>query len=142
MGKQLLHRETKTEESEATLPLPAICTTALTERRRMQSEEAAATGEAWESSGLVFTSRLGGPIEPRNFNRSFDARLAHVYVPRITLHDARRTCATLLVDLEVHPRIAMCILRHAQFSMTMEVYAQASSAATTAALKRLGESLE
>lgn len=142
VGNQLLHRETKTAESEATLPLPGICVTALAERRRAQAEEAAIAGDAWECSSLVFTSRLGGPIEPRNFNRSFDARLAHLDVPRITPHDARRTCATLLVDLDVHPRIAMRILRHAQFSMTMEVYAKASSAATTAALKRLGESLE
>lgn len=49
--------------------------------------------------------------------------------------DARRTCATLLVDLEVHPRIVMQILRHAQFAVTVEIYAQASSPAT------LGESL-
>src|SRR5450631_1482613 len=31
----------------------------------------------------------------------------------MTVHDARRTCATLLVDLEVHPRAIMWILRHA-----------------------------
>ncbi len=60
----------------------------------------------------------------------------------MTVHDARRTCATLLVDLEVHPRIIMRILRHADVSVTMEIYAQASSAATREALRRLGESLE
>ncbi len=36
----------------------------------------------------------------------------------------------------------MQILRHAQISVTMEVYAQASSRATRAALKRLGDSLD
>jgi hypothetical protein len=36
----------------------------------------------------------------------------------------------------------MRILRHAQFSLTMEVYAEASSAATRDALKRLGEVLD
>jgi hypothetical protein len=35
----------------------------------------------------------------------------------------------------------MQILRHAQFSLTMEIYTQVSSAQTRAALKRLGESL-
>jgi len=59
-----------------------------------------------------------------------------------TIHDARRTCATLLVDLDVHPRIVMQILRHAQFDVTMEIYASASSAATREALKRLGASLD
>jgi len=34
----------------------------------------------------------------------------------MTVHDARRTCATLLVDLEVHPRVIMRILRHADMA--------------------------
>ena len=63
-------------------------------------------------------------------------------VPKITVHDARRTCASLLVDLDVHPRIAMAILRHADFSITMEVYSQVSSKATRDALRRLGEGLD
>jgi integrase len=63
-------------------------------------------------------------------------------VRTITVHDARRTCATLLVDLDVHPRIVMEILRHAQIEVTMEIYAQASSPATQEALRRLGEQRE
>lgn len=57
------------------------------------------------------------------------------------MHDARRTCATLLVDLDVHPRVIMQVLRHAEVSVTMEIYSQASSDATRDALKRLSESL-
>ena len=45
------------------------------------------------------------------------------------------------MDLDVHPRIVMEILRHAQIEVTMEIYAQASSAATQDALRRLGEQL-
>jgi integrase len=90
----------------------------------------------------VFTTRYGTPIEPRNFNRAWEARVAAARVPRITVHDGRRTRASLLVDLDVHPRIAMQILRHADFSITMEVYSQVTSQATPDALKRLGESLD
>jgi len=49
---------------------------------------------------------------------------------------------SLLADLDVHPRIAMQILRHAQFAITMEIYTQVASQATRDALKRLGESLD
>jgi integrase len=59
-------------------------------------------------------------------------------VRRLTVHDARHTCATLLVDLDVHPRVIMRILRHADQAVTMEIYANASSAATRDALRRLG----
>jgi integrase len=101
-----------------------------------------AAGVAWRSTGFVFTTRYGTPIEPRNFNRYWDRRCDLASVRRITLRDARRTCASLLADLDVHPRVAMQILRHAQFSITMEIYTVVSSAATRAALKRLGEALE
>jgi integrase len=142
VGRQLLRRETKTEASDDTMPLPAICVSALKARAESKAEARARAGIAWQSSKLVFTKSLGTEIEPRNFNRRWDTRVARAWVRRITVHDARRTCASLLVDLDVHPRIIMQILRHADFNVTMEIYSQASSAATRAALKRLGESLD
>lgn len=57
------------------------------------------------------------------------------------MYDARRTCGSLLADLDVHPRVAMQILRHAQFAITMEIYTEVSSEQTREALRRLGESL-
>jgi hypothetical protein len=44
-------------------------------------------------------------------------------------------------DLDVHPRVIMRILPHADQAVTMEIYANASSAATREALRRLGEIL-
>jgi integrase len=143
IGRQLVRRDTKTEESDGTLPLVDICVVALKVRKEAQDIARQQAGEAWQDvDNLVFTTRHGTPVEPRNFNRAWDARVALARVPRITVHDARRTCASLLVDLDVHPRIAMQILRHADFSITMEVYSQVTSKATRDALKKLGESLD
>jgi integrase len=142
VGRELLRRQTKTEASDAGLPLPEICITALRERQIRQGEQRAAAGRGWEAvENLVFTRDCGSPVEPRTFNRQFSARCRKAGVKTITVHDARRTCATLLVDLDVHPRIVMEILRHAQIEVTMEIYAQASSPATQEALRRLGEQL-
>ena len=74
--------------------------------------------------------------------RSFHARIAAAGVPDISVHDARRTCATLLVDLDFHPRVIMQILRRAQINVTMEIYSQAPSRQTREALRRLSESLD
>lgn len=142
IGKQLLRRQTKTEESDDTLPLPDVCITALKIVREWQEAAKAKAGSSWQGSELIFTTRNGTPIEPRNFNRAWDARVRGAKVPDITVHDARRTCGSLLVDLEVHPRVIMQILRHADFSITMEIYAKVSSKQTREALKRLGESLD
>ena len=84
---------------------------------------------------------LWHPIDPRTLNTKFTARCEAAGVRRLTVHHARHTCATLLVDLDVHPRVIMRILRHADQAVTMEIYANASSAATQEALRRLGETL-
>jgi integrase len=139
--RQLLRRETKTEASEAPLPLPAICVAALTLRETQQETERRRHSERWADTGLVFTTRYGTPIEPRNFNRSFDYRIRRAGVRRITVHGTRKTCGTLLAALDVHPRVAMQILRHSRISVTMEIYTDATSEATRAALKRLGDEL-
>ncbi|NDL60979.1 site-specific integrase [Phytoactinopolyspora mesophila] len=140
--RQLLHRETKTEASDDTLPLPGIASTALSQRLARRDRDREQAGEAWQEFGLMFCTRYGTPIEPRNFNRAWDARCRKAEVPKISVHDGRRTCGSLLADLDVHPRVAMRILRHAQFAVTMEIYTEVSSEATQAGLKRLGESLE
>jgi integrase len=46
---------------------------------------------------------------------------------------------SLLVALDVHPRVAMQILRHSQIAVTMNVYSEVSSEETRKALKRLGD---
>jgi integrase len=146
VNRGLMHRETKTEASDADLPMPALVTTALAVRREDQEKERVHAADAWmvlpEGPQFVFTGRWGTPVDPRTLNRAFDARCAKAGVRRMTVHDARRTCATLLVDLDVHPRVIMRILRHADVSVTMEIYAKASSDATREALRRLGESLQ
>ncbi len=146
--RALLYRETKTEASDAILPLPDVVARALERRRSDQEEHRRLAGEAWHDDpdwpDLVFTGRLGTPVDPRTLNRKFTerCRIAGVVRGHLTVHDARRTCATLLVDLDVHPRVIMRILPHADLSVTMEIYARASSSATRDALRRLGEGLE
>ena len=81
----------------------------------------------WGDCGLVFTTRLGDPVDPRNFHRDFKLRAAKAGVPVVPIHSTRRTCASLLVALDVHPRVAMAVLRHSRISLTMEIYSQVSS---------------
>jgi integrase len=88
----------------------------------------------------VFTTRYGTPIEPRNFNRSFDRRLAKAGVPQD--HRARKTCGSVLAALDVHQRVAMQVLRHSKIVLTMEIYAEVPSAVTRDALKKLGSWLD
>jgi integrase len=146
-GHPLTHKQVlKADGSTDTLPLPPICVTALRIAKRNQD---AARADYWpvkcicgEKHRLVFTTRNGRAIEPRNINRAFDLRCARYGVRRITLHDTRRTCGSLLAALDVHPRVAMAILRHSRIALTMEIYTQVPDKATRDALKRLSDALD
>ena len=60
----------------------------------------------------------------------------------ITPHGMRRTCASLLAALDVHPRVAMRILRHSKIAVTMEIYTEVPDQAAREALRRLGEQFD
>ena len=139
MGRELIRRQVKTETSEAPLPLPELCVAALKIRQAQQEADHGRADEAWIDTGLVFTTRHGTALEPRNFSRSFDRCIVKAQVPRITVHGTRKTCGSLLAALDVHPRVAMQILRHSRIAVTMEIYTEVPSAATRDALKKLGQ---
>ena len=61
---------------------------------------------------------------------------------RIKVHDTRRTCGSLLAALDVHPRVAMAILRHSKIALTMEIYTQVPDKVTRDALRRLSDQLD
>jgi integrase len=68
---ELKLEDVKTEGSKTTLPLPRPLVAILRDHRKRQLEERFAAGNQWRESGLVFTTKLGRPIEPRNVNRMF-----------------------------------------------------------------------
>ncbi|USX56977.1 hypothetical protein [Lentzea sp. HUAS12] len=82
VGGRLLHRETKTATSDDVLPIPSIAGTAIRLRRKQREVDRTEADVAWQESGLLFTTRHGTPIEPRNFNRSWDRRCEKAGVPK------------------------------------------------------------
>jgi integrase len=97
-------------------------------------------GSAGRSGGSGAERAAGD--EPRNFNRSFSRCVAAAKVPVITVHGTRKTCGSLLAALDVHPRVAMQILRHSKIAVTMEIYTEVPSAATREALSKLSQWLD
>lgn len=139
---QLVQGETKTEASDAVLALPDICVTALQLRRDAQAKAHSQAGPFWTDTGYVFTTRDGTPIDPRNFHRAFKQRCDKAEVRPIPVHGTRHTCGSLLAALDVHPRVAMRILRHSKIAVTMEIYTHIPSDVTLGALRKLGDRLD
>jgi integrase len=143
-GKVVL-KDLKTESSQAALPLPLFCLRVLEDRRYIQRLERQIAGDKWrqnDGEDVIFSARHGGLLEPRRFSRTFDDLVTRSGARRITVRIARKTCASLLAWLKVHPKVAQAILRHSQISVTMDIYTETSTEDQRTATDQLAELLE
>jgi integrase len=68
---QLIVGPVKTRARNRDLPLLGLAKAALDARRQAQDTDRANLGRCWADTGLVFTTKTGRPVEPRNLVRSF-----------------------------------------------------------------------
>jgi integrase len=125
----------KTTAGRRDLPLLGIVRSAILQHAELKVLGAAS--HEWTTHDLVFTTRTGRPVEPRNLARSFHRIVRSHGLRPIRLHSLRRTTATLLKDLGVPPRDTMEILGHVRIAVTMEIYTGADEASRRAALTKL-----
>ena len=100
----------KTRAGRRDLPLLGLTKDALRIRQTQQAADRARLGDAWADTGLVFTTRTGRPVEPRNLVRSFTRICDNAGLRKIHVHALRHTTASLLKDLGVPARDAQIIL--------------------------------
>ena len=127
----------KTSAGRRDLPLLTMASEVLATRSTVQAADQAELGRAWPANGLVFTTRTGRPVEPRNLVRSF-RRICTAHGLRvIKVHHLRHTTATLLKNLGVPARDAQLILGHSRLSVTQEIYTHEDRQAQREALQRI-----
>jgi integrase len=110
-------------------------------RRGAQFLDGERLGSAWTDTGLVFTTRSGPPVEPRNLNRSFERICDANGIRRVKVHVLRHTTASLLKALGVPPKDARVVLGHAHASTTEQIYVHVDEAAKRDALTKLNRLL-
>ena len=131
----------KTTAARRDLPLLPIAQEVLDIRRQAQAANRAELGKAWQDTGLVFSTRTGRPIEPRNLVRSFHRICAAHDLRDIKVHHLRHTTATLLKNLRVPARDAQLILGHSRLAVTLEIYTHEDRQAQHDALGKLSAEL-
>ena len=113
----------KTPRSRRKIELSNTARAALRAHRKRQLEERMQKAGLWIDHGLVFPSTVGTPLSHRNVVRSFKALLKRAGLPVSTrLYDLRHTCATLLLNGNVHPKYVQELLGHASISQTLDTY--------------------
>jgi integrase len=83
--------DTKTPKSRRTLRLAQVAVDALRQRKAAQAADRLKAGEAWQDTGLVFTTTIGTMFDQHNIRRGFRqitraAGLGDEWVPRELRH--------------------------------------------------------
>jgi integrase len=138
LGGRLELGPVKTDGSRRRLAMSDPVADVFRQLRSRQITEREAAGDGWHERGLVFTTRLGTPIEPRNLNRHLDRLCERAAVPRIRFHDLRHSCATLLYDQGVPIENIQDVLGHSSPSVTKTIYVEATRKIQRDAIERLG----
>ena len=137
VGGRLVVDDTKSEASDATVPLPKVTRRVLLEHQVRQEMERIEAGELWHDQDLVFPTGIGTAIEPRSLNRHFDGIRTRAGLPGVRLHDFRHTVVTLLLGLGTPPHIVQAIARHADLDVTLSIYAHTNLDAMREALDKV-----
>jgi integrase len=95
---------------------------ALAEHRRRQLKDQLVWGEAWKSTGLVFTREDGSSLHPDLMTRRFERLARRAGLPPIRLHDLRHGAATLALAAGVDMKVISVMLGHSSISITADTY--------------------
>ena len=116
--------DTKTKRSRRTLALPARCVEAFRSQRAQQAADRLAS-EAWQDSGLVFTTAVGTEMDAANVRR--DLRRALALVPGIaseswTPRELRHSFVSVLSDAGLPVEQISQLVGHRGTTVTELVY--------------------
>jgi integrase len=131
--------DTKTSDSDRSVRLPQIAIEKVLAHQRRQEEERAFAGSAWIESGMVFTTRKGTPLQPRNMLRDFYRIRNRAKLPRIRFHDLRHSAATILKMAGVPDEAIQNLLGHASPRTTQDIYSHVTPKGQKLAAAKMDE---
>ena len=71
---------------------------------------------------LVFTAKVGVPLDERNVLRRFQSVLALAGLPRMRIHDLRHSAVAILIAQGVNLKAISELLGHSSVAFTWQVY--------------------
>lgn len=141
IGDRLVISEPKTDRARRTMPLSPAVVTMLRKHRAAQAAEKLRASNQWQDSGLVFTTDLGGPVDPRNLLRVVETAAAAAGVEGVDVHTLRHSAAVAWLESGVHIKAVADLLGHSSIAITGDIYGHTSDATTRAAIDGLSGAL-
>jgi integrase len=138
VGKGFVVLEPKTPKSRRKIHLTNLAVEALTCHRIRQNEARLAARVAWSEQRWVFCNAIGRPIDVGNMiRRSFRPILVKAGLPLMRFHELRHSAASLLLSINVHPKIVQDLLGHSNVGTTLDIYSHVLPSLQEEAANRL-----
>jgi integrase len=129
----------KNERSRRTIPIDDDTMRVFAKRRAEQAAERLAAGSEWEDNNVIITTRQGGLVLPRSYDRALARIVDNTGLPRLTSHGLRHTAASHMVQCAAdlgELRAIADLLGHSP-EMLMNTYAHALPNSQAAVVERL-----
>jgi integrase len=138
-----IEAEPKTESSRRNIVIAPFALEKLKEHRVRQLEARLKAGPFWKDNDLVFCSSVGGHLHTsRDVFVQFKRLLKEADLPDIRFHDLRHSAATMLLGLDIHPKVVQEMLGHSQIGMTMDIYSHVLPTMQAEAVSKLNAILQ
>ena len=142
-GKGFEESEPKTDKGRRSIVLPSFAVEALQQHRLRQLEAKLKAGPAWQDHDYVFCTSIGTHLNPtRDVLDVLKSFLKKAGLPNIRFHDLRHSSATMLLGMQVHPKIVQEILGHSQISMTMDIYSHVLPSMQEEVMQKINKALQ
>ena len=141
-GNRYIEAKPKTEKSRRSILLAPMVVALLKQHRTRQMEARLKAGSQWQERDLVFCTSLGTPLNPNKVVDRFKTLLKRAGLPEIRFHDLRHSAATILLSMEIHPKVVQELLGHNQISMTMDIYSHVLPTMQRDAVSKLNNALQ
>jgi integrase len=141
IGGKLVISEPKTDRSRRTVPLGAPLVAMLRTHHAHQAAEQLRAGEQWQHSGLVFTTELGGPVDPRNILRTVELAATRAGMDGVGVHTLRHSAAVAWLEAGVHIKAIADLLGHSSIAVTGDIYGHTSDDTARTAVDGLIDAL-
>ncbi len=124
-GYGYIESEPKTAKGRRMIKLPVFVVDILIRNKAQQEEQRRQVGSAWIDKDLVFTNAQGYYFSSSTLRKVFRRFLVSIGLPHMCFHDLRHSAATILLAMNVHPKVVQEILGHSTIAMTLDVYSHA-----------------
>jgi integrase len=115
-------KQLKTEHADRVVTFGPATVALLIKHRERQEEERRLVRDAWLDTGLVFTTEVGGWIDPSTFGRLMGRLVSEAGVPRITPKGLRHTAQSVGRVVVGDDKVMQERLGHADIGVTLNTY--------------------